>query len=322
MIEEFFGYANNMVKAGGCSYPVIVKKKGTELANDYAKLMAVYFDGTNTDIPESDYPCIAAEALQGYGPVGEYHTFLMSDIEEVMPEGYYIDLMRDNTLYGRTITGRRVKYGDSDTVRVYLKANGSGSGRSRNVDSGSSYYDDTADAEDEEDDRYEDEEDDRYENEEDDRDDDEERESSRSRKVAAASAQQTFTPNGSWRWDGTSWRFDKTEGGNPVDTWYQCTSTTSQNWYHFDANGAMQTGWLTDKDGNTYYLSEAQDAEIGVMSSGWKWISGKCYYFNTAAGVNGLPYGALYRNTTTPDGHTVNEAGEWVMNGAAQANGQ
>ncbi|MEI3221943.1 MAG: hypothetical protein V8S01_07980 [Dorea sp.] len=46
-------------------------------------------------------------------------------------------------------------------------------------------------------------------------------------------------------------------------------------WYHFDANGWMQTGWLLI--GNTWYYLESSGA---MIAGRWQWINGKCYYFD------------------------------------------
>ena len=43
-------------------------------------------------------------------------------------------------------------------------------------------------------------------------------------------------------------------------------------------------------------------------------IDGNCYYLDP----QGQNEGALYRNTTTPDGFTVDSEGRWVVNGAVQ----
>ena len=45
-----------------------------------------------------------------------------------------------------------------------------------------------------------------------------------------------------------------------------------------------------------------------------EWIDGNCYYLD----AQGQNEGALYRNTTTPDGFTVDSEGRWVVNGAVQ----
>ena len=52
----------------------------------------------------------------------------------------------------------------------------------------------------------------------------------------------------------------------------------------------------------------------GRMLTGWQWIGGNCYYLDP----QGQNEGALYRNTTTPDGFTVDSEGRWVVNGVVQ----
>ena len=77
-------------------------------------------------------------------------------------------------------------------------------------------------------------------------------------------------------------------------------------------------------DGQTYYLYSN-----GEMATGWKQIESKWYYFSpvsTAAGAwvqdeslkwvydptkAGTPTGAMLKNTTTPDGYTVDANGVW-----------
>ena len=56
------------------------------------------------------------------------------------------------------------------------------------------------------------------------------------------------------------------------------------------------------------------------MLKGWQRIPGaddkyKWYYLNPEPGSL---QGACFVNTTTPDGYTVNEKGEWVVNGVVQ----
>ena len=51
------------------------------------------------------------------------------------------------------------------------------------------------------------------------------------------------------------------------------------------------------------------------MLTGWQLIDGKWYYFSEAEGSGTM--GALYRNTTTPDGYRVDGAGVWIQEPAA-----
>lgn len=80
----------------------------------------------------------------------------------------------------------------------------------------------------------------------------------------------------------------------------------------------MDIGWYTDEHGDTYYLHPVSDNTLGHMYTGWNWIDNngdgiaECYYFETQS--NGYR-GRMYKSTTTPDGYTVNELGQWVVNG-------
>lgn len=95
------------------------------------------------------------------------------------------------------------------------------------------------------------------------------------------------------------------------------------SWFRFDAEGNMVTGWFTDTDGNVYFLHNVSDNTLGRMYTGWNWIVGadgkqRCYYFNEAS--DGFR-GKLMKNTTITDktgSWTVNENGEWTVNGVVQ----
>lgn len=90
------------------------------------------------------------------------------------------------------------------------------------------------------------------------------------------------------------------------------------DWFHFGADSAMTTGWYTDSAGDTYFLHNLSDNTLGHMYTSWNWIDdngdgiAECYYFEPAS--NGFR-GRLYKSTTTPDGYTVNEKGQWTENG-------
>lgn len=89
---------------------------------------------------------------------------------------------------------------------------------------------------------------------------------------------------------------------------YAPTGEEKYGWFHFDENGFMQTGWLTDKDKRRYFLNPDSDGTKGKMVTGWKLIEGRWYYFNT---VSDGYRGALLTNTWTPDGFWVNADGQW-----------
>ena len=58
------------------------------------------------------------------------------------------------------------------------------------------------------------------------------------------------------------------------------------------------TGWWYQEDNGSYPVNT------------WKWIDGKCYYFDGN--------GYMLSNTTTPDGYTVDASGAWTVNGEIQ----
>ncbi len=53
----------------------------------------------------------------------------------------------------------------------------------------------------------------------------------------------------------------------------------SVDWFRFDTDGFLVTGWFTDADGNRYYLHSVSDGTLGRMYTGWNQIDGISYYF-------------------------------------------
>lgn len=91
------------------------------------------------------------------------------------------------------------------------------------------------------------------------------------------------------------------------------------DWFRFDPEGFLLTGWFTDTDGSVYYLNPVSDNTLGRMFTGWNWIAGpdgtmSCYYFNPVS--NGTR-GQLMKNCTI-DGYSLNENGEWTTDGVVQ----
>ena len=90
---------------------------------------------------------------------------------------------------------------------------------------------------------------------------------------------------------------------------------SSLDWFRFDSQGRMVTGWYMDKDGLRYYLNPISDNTKGRMMTGWNWIMGndrwlRCYYFQENSDGK---KGSLFKSKTTPDGYSVNEEGEWTV---------
>lgn len=105
----------------------------------------------------------------------------------------------------------------------------------------------------------------------------------------AASGDWAKNTNGTWK---------LTVAGKPVaNTWILAKNPYAggaAQWYFFDAEGNMVTGWV--------------------------WIKGadgitRCYYLNPAGDSSN---GACYMNGTTPDGYTVDATGAWTVDGKVQ----
>ena len=118
---------------------------------------------------------------------------------------------------------------------------------------------------------------------------------------------------GQWIQDEKGWWYKRADGSYPKNSWGYEAYNGKSYWYYFLDSGYMATGWV-DVNGSKYYLFPNSDGWKGRMLTGWQWIDGNCYYLDS----QGQNEGALYRNTTTPDGFTVDAEGRWVVNGAVQ----
>ena len=90
----------------------------------------------------------------------------------------------------------------------------------------------------------------------------------------------SVSQEGTWVLDHIGWWYRYPDGTWPKDGWFQLSYQGKTEWYHFDANGYMQTGWFTDKDGKIYFLHNVSDGTMGRMYTDWNLIDGKWYYFN------------------------------------------
>ena len=118
---------------------------------------------------------------------------------------------------------------------------------------------------------------------------------------------------GQWIKDEKGWWYKRLDGSYPKNSWGYEAYNGKSYWYYFLDSGYMATGWV-DVNGSKYYLFPNSDGWKGRMLTGWQWIGGNCYYLDP----QGQNEGALYRNTTTPDGYAVDAEGRWVVNGAVQ----
>ena len=131
----------------------------------------------------------------------------------------------------------------------------------------------------------------------------------------------TWSQDDSGRWQFSSEeRMYKNEWAAVYNPYADATKgQSSYDWFRFDENGYMVTGWFVDpSDGTIYYLNPVSDNTLGRMMTGWQWIDGngdgvaECYYLNpNSDGTKGR----LIKNGMTPDGYAVNENGQWIVDG-------
>lgn len=139
------------------------------------------------------------------------------------------------------------------------------------------------------------------------------------------------TTSGEWLKDDKGWWFKRVDESYPKNAWSYLSSGNSLAWYFFNETGYMKTGWHFS-DGKWYFLGTVSDGTLGAMKtgwyldptshywyylnpkdgamlSGWQEINGKWYYLNEG---DSRPFGAMFQNEVTADGHRVDESGARV----------
>lgn len=122
-----------------------------------------------------------------------------------------------------------------------------------------------------------------------------------------AAPEAAYADHGTWKMTDARWQFCLDDSNYVKGRWACIFHNGAYYWYHFDADGFMETGWLTI-NGQTFYLSNASDHTIGRMATGWQQIDGKWYWFQNVSDGN---KGVLLKNGVTPDGFQVGEDGAW-----------
>ena len=117
-----------------------------------------------------------------------------------------------------------------------------------------------------------------------------------------------------WRLDAAGfWHYTYDNGRTARNEWVQISYGGRTDWYAFDEDGKMRTGWFIS-GGEHYYLEKLANGFQGAMVTGWKLIAGKWYYFETNPDKT---LGRMYHGERTPDGFMVGEDGSWDGNPAA-----
>ena len=129
----------------------------------------------------------------------------------------------------------------------------------------------------------------------------------------SASCTVNVTAKEGWKKESKGWMYQNADGSYPKDQWKAIES----KWYHFDANGYMQTGWL-HLGSKWYYLKDN-----GEMVTGWLKLGNTWYYLksNGEMTTGWLQIGNTWYYLKSSGAMAVNE---WVDNGKSyvDANGK
>ena len=123
-----------------------------------------------------------------------------------------------------------------------------------------------------------------------------------------------YVVSGQWTVADGKWTFADSTGTAYANKWAAVVNPYANkelgqsafDWFFFDANGHMMTGWVQD-GGRWYYLNPVSDGTQGRMMTGWVLIDGKWYYLNP---VSDGTKGAMIVNTWI-DKYYVDENGVW-----------
>lgn len=118
---------------------------------------------------------------------------------------------------------------------------------------------------------------------------------------------------GVWYQRSGSWFVKDEASGKDLSGWYQ---DEKKDWYYLEPSadgiyhGALRAGWLP-LGRDWYFLNPVHDGYFGrAFLNTWLWIDGYCYCFDEN--------GKMYSSCETPDGYTINQAGQWTVNGVVQ----
>ena len=80
----------------------------------------------------------------------------------------------------------------------------------------------------------------------------------------ASQKKEAYYSAGSWNETASGWQFKKADGTVPKNEWIYTGWGQSDDWYFFDADGNMVTGWYL-ADGKWFYLNPVSDGTRGRM---------------------------------------------------------
>ena len=104
--------------------------------------------------------------------------------------------------------------------------------------------------------------------------------------INTQSSSKTKIWSGEWVLDSKGWWFKNSDGAYPKGSWAYIDYNGKKDWYYFDGEGYMTTGWQL-VNGKWYYLyDKTSGQEIkGAMATGWKYINNKWYYLDNSGAM-------------------------------------
>ena len=195
---------------------------------------------------------LKSEKISKNGEVGKSYTFTSADVTLTAPEGY--------ELVTTSFTDTTVDFGASETFVVTVKKTENGGNNNGGSNGGGSSSGGSSGG------------------------------GGGSSSGVASGSSGTLT-NGNWNAvdDGQKWEYNYTNGTKAKNGWYTLEWQDRLDWYYFDADGYLVSGWYTDANGVKYYLHPLHDGRFGYMYTGWNKIDGQWQHFNdnTEQGVYG-----------------------------------
>ena len=112
----------------------------------------------------------------------------------------------------------------------------------------------------------------------------------------------SYASVGGWKSENGTWKYYKDYVA--LKSWHKLDN----NWYFFNEDGSLKTGWFLDANNNWYFLDSSNGSNQGMLLSGWQWIDGYCYYFEP---FDPATLGQMYADRVV-DGYKLNSMGRWV----------
>lgn len=84
---------------------------------------------------------------------------------------------------------------------------------------------------------------------------------------------------GAWKKEETGWWFSSSDGSYPKASWEKILYQGKPQWFFFNDEGYMATGWILNK-GKWYYLNP----QTGAMHEGWLFWQNDWYYLTRGSG--------------------------------------